>query len=184
MVPGSASIWFCENIFGQLWGSPGVGGHIGRFASEVSRGKSTKTPRVAKEMFKKMNVTKENWHQEGPWGAFGRGPCLPGIVQASSHGCNSQNAKSHDAKKDSSEKSRSLNFLIVCRQVAKTIQQNGPRRGISGYFGAPLGWGSHWKVCVRNFHGVKMQKTESHKGNVQKDEGLDAICISGLRAAS
>ena len=41
-----------------------------------------------------------------------------------------------------SEKSRNLRWPTEFRRVAKTIQQNGPRKLILGCFGASLGWGS------------------------------------------
>ena len=40
------------------------------------------------------------------------------------------------------EKSRNLRWPTEFRRVAKTIQQNGPRKLILGCFGASLGWGS------------------------------------------
>ena len=45
-----------------------------------------------------------------------------------------------------SEKSRNLRWPTEFRRVAKTIQQNGPRKLILGCFGASLGWGSGLRI--------------------------------------
>ena len=73
------------------------------------------------------------------------------------------------------EKSRNLRWPTEFRRVAKTIQQNGPRKLILGCFGASLGWRSG----LRFQNGPKSHNTQQIHGkpikyetNPQKARGI------------